>query len=75
MRMKGFSLNDLVQLLHKYNWIRLRQKGSHITFQNIHTKKSITLTDHGKSKEICRPLVKRILKETGLLEIAYGCEC
>ena len=74
MRMNGFSLKDLVQLLHKHNWIRLRQTGSHITFQNIHTKQSITPTDHGKSKEICRPLVKRILKETGLLEIAYGCE-
>jgi len=75
MRMKGFSLKDLVQLLHKHNWVRARQTGSHITFQNVHTKKSITLTDHGKSKEICRPLAKRLLKEIGLLEIAYGYEC
>jgi len=71
MRMKCFSLNDLVQLLRKHNWIKARQTGSHMTFQNTYTKQSITLTNHGKSKEVCRPLAKRILKETGLLEIAY----
>ena len=75
MRMRGYTLKEMSQILTQHGWRPSHRKSSHITFQNENTDNHITLVDHGKSKEICRPLAKKILKQAGLLEFAYGYEC
>ena len=74
MRMKGYTLKEMSQILTQHGWKPSHRKSSHITFQNDDSINHITLPDHGKSIEICRPLAKKILKQAGLLEFAYGCE-
>ena len=72
--MRGYTLKEMSQILTQHGWKPSHRKSSHITFQNDDSNNHITLPDHGKSIEICRPLAKKILKQAGLLEFAYGCE-
>jgi len=72
MRMRGYTLKEMSQILTQNGWNLSHRKSSHITFQNDNANDHITLPDHGKSTEICRPLAKRILKQAGLLEIYCG---
>ena len=67
--MQGYTLKEMSQILIQHGWYTTRRKSSHIIFENIHIKQIITLPDHGKSTEICRPMARRLLKEIGLLHV------
>jgi len=74
MRMRGYTLKEMSQILTQHGWFESHRKSSHITYQNANNENHnhITLPDHGRSEEICRPLAKRILKQAGLLHIYCG---
>ena len=72
MRMRGYTLKEMSQILTQNNWRKMHRKSSHITFQNADTNQTLTIVDHGNNKEICRPLAKKLLKQAGLLEVSYG---
>ena len=70
MRMRGYTLKEMSQILTQHGWKPSHRKSSHITFQNSETINHITLPDHGKSKEICRRIAKEKDQEEELSEIA-----
>lgn len=67
--MKGFSPREFKALLIKNGWRFNRKNGSHSTYIKEGTDYIVTFVDKGSShgKELSRPMVKRIIKEAGLI--------
>lgn len=63
MHMQGYKPEKLRKVFRDDGWIEIKAKGSHIKF--FHPQRNITISlPLGHKKELSRPLVCRILKET-----------
>lgn len=54
------SFQELIRRVEKLNFIRIRQKGSHIRFAHSDGRKT-TIPDHGK-KDVPRGLLAKIIR-------------
>jgi predicted RNA binding protein YcfA (HicA-like mRNA interferase family) len=61
------KFRELIFLLMNHGWFIVRQKGSHIIMRHPDKEKQIVVLMHG-SKDMANGLVKKILKEAGLLK-------
>jgi len=58
--MKGYNMRELKKIFAENGWREERQK-NHITYKHLNHKEIISIPNH-KGQEICRPMVKRLLK-------------
>jgi predicted RNA binding protein YcfA (HicA-like mRNA interferase family) len=68
--MRGYSPREFKAILEKNGWKQSRkQNGSHLTYYKENVNYIVTFVDKGSShgKELSRPMVKRIIKEAGLV--------
>jgi predicted RNA binding protein YcfA (HicA-like mRNA interferase family) len=57
--------SELLRMLKKDGWEKIRQEGSHITMRHKTKPGQLTVPDHG-SKEVKTGLLNALLKQAGL---------
>lgn len=62
VNMPSMKYRQVVALLNSKGFVKVRQNGSHVIFENSAGKR-ITIFDHGIRSEYSPPLVARILKQ------------
>lgn len=60
--MKNFSLKDFKKILKENNYELIRMNGSH----GIYSNGTNIISIPESSKEICGPMIKRLIKENNL---------
>lgn len=60
------KIRELIKLIENDGWYLSRQCGSHKQFKHPLKKGTVTITDHGKSKEVDDFIVNSVLKQAGL---------
>lgn len=64
---KFYSSSDIIKILQKQGFVYISQKGSHIKFRKINSKK-LTVIVPAKKKEIPFGTFKSILRQANLTE-------
>jgi predicted RNA binding protein YcfA (HicA-like mRNA interferase family) len=59
------KLNELIRLIEKDGWVKVRTKGSHIQFKHPLKKGTVTIPFHG-NQDIPKWLEISVLKQAGL---------
>ena len=57
--------SELLRLLQKHGWVKVRQKGSHIMLRHREKPERMTIPYHA-SKEVKKGLLKAVLKQAGI---------
>jgi mRNA interferase HicA len=57
--------SELLQMLKKDGWVKVRQSGSHVIMEHPVKKGIVVCPDHG-SKEVGKGLERKIRKQAGL---------
>ena len=65
-RLPGVRPRELIRALEKVGFEFIRQKGSHVTLDNLMTERMVVIPVH--PRELPRWLVKKIIKDAGLSE-------
>ncbi len=60
------KIKELIKLLEEDGWILSRQKGSHKQYNHPVKPGTVTVTDHGKSRDVDDFIVNSIMKQAGL---------
>lgn len=60
------KIRELIKLLEDDGWFLSRQTGSHKQYHHPVKTGTVTVTDHGKSRDVDDFIVKSIMKQAGL---------
>jgi predicted RNA binding protein YcfA (HicA-like mRNA interferase family) len=60
------SVREIIKIIEKDDWSLDRQKGSHKQFKHPVKKGVVTITYHGKGRDLSENDVNSILKQAGL---------
>ncbi|KAA6322464.1 hypothetical protein EZS27_027990 [termite gut metagenome] len=63
------SVREIIKIIEKDGWYENRQKGSHKQFKHPVKKGTVTITDHGKGRDLTEFEINSILKQAGLKQI------
>jgi mRNA interferase HicA len=68
-RIPVVGAKDVIRVLQRAGFVFQRQKGSHATFRNPDSGRTVVVPMH--SGDIKRPLLKAILQQAGIDEAAF----
>ncbi len=60
----ALTSKEMVELLEKNGFVKIRQKGSHAMYKNYVTNKQVTVPMHGK--DLQKGLERAIIKQAGI---------
>lgn len=60
------KVKEVIKMLEKDNWYLDRQNGSHKQYKHPTKQGTVTVTDHGKGKDLDEFVYNSILKQAGL---------
>jgi predicted RNA binding protein YcfA (HicA-like mRNA interferase family) len=60
------TVREIIKIIEKDGWYMDRQKGSHKQFKHRFKKGTVTITDHGKGKDLTEFEIDSILKQAAL---------
>lgn len=67
MRMAGFKPKEMIRIVHQNGWKEVGEiKGSHLKFTHPNFKEHLEIPV-GHTKELSRPMVKRLIKQFHLV--------
>ncbi|KAA6315022.1 hypothetical protein EZS27_034456 [termite gut metagenome] len=60
------TVREIIKIIEKDGWYMDRQKGSHKQFKHHVKKGVVTITDHGKGRDLTEFEIDSLLKQAGL---------
>lgn len=60
------TVKQMIEIIEADGWYLVRQKGSHKQYHHPTKKGTVSVTDHGKGKDLDDFIVNSILKQAGL---------